>query len=206
MHTATVAHLGAGGFRVVSSAEESTTTVPAPGNIAEVAVPEKSGPSPIAPEKYELIWALGAFVVFGLLMRLFLFPRLKKGMNARYGKIRSDHETAESTRAAAESEVAEYQSALASVKAEAAGRIDVARQALETERTARIAEANARIAVRKAAAVAETDAAMAAARQSIEAAVGSVAERATELTLGKRPDPATVQRAVAEAMRSGVNS
>ena len=145
-------------------------------------------------------------MVFLVVMRFFLFPRLKKGMDARYGKIRDDLEGAEATRAAAEREVAEYQAALASVKAEAAGRIEAVRQTIEAERSARLAEVNARVAERRARAAADSEAAKAAARQTIEAAVGSVAERAAELAIGKRPDPAAVQRAVADVMSAGVGS
>ena len=72
-------------------------------------VVEDKGPSPIAPEIKELAWGAGAFIVLFVLMRVWLFPRLKKGMDARYGKIRGDHETADATRAAANAEVAEYE-------------------------------------------------------------------------------------------------
>ena len=79
------------------------------------------GPSPIAPEVKELVWGGGAFVVFAVLMRLYLYPKLKKGMNdrcvdpfgARAGRL--------ARHAAAQAEVADYQAQLA-VKAEAAAR------------------------------------------------------------------------------------
>ena len=206
MHTVTVTHLGAGGFQVLLPREgEETTTAPAEGEATtEEALDE--GPSPIAPEAKELIWGAGAFLVFLALMRLYLVPKLKKGMNARYGKIRGDLEGADATRADAEREVAEYQAAIASVKAEAASRIDAARQTLESERAARLVEMNARNAEGRAVAAAEAEVARTAARQTIEAAVGSVAERAAEITIGKRPDAAAIQRAVADTMSAGVGS
>ena len=49
-------------------------------------VEPKDGPSPIAPELKELAWGAGAFVVFAVLMRLVLYPRMKKGMEARYAR------------------------------------------------------------------------------------------------------------------------
>jgi len=158
------------------------------------------GPSPIAPELKELAWGGGAFVVFLVVMRLLLFPRVKRGMEARYGKIRSDHEEAENMKASAERDVGEYEQALAGVRAEAAGRVDVARRTLEADRTARLEEANNRIGERRAAAVADTAAAKDAARSSIESAVGAVAAQASELATGRRPDDADVQRAVADVM------
>jgi len=84
------------------------------------------GPSPIIPEMKEIAWGAGSFIVFALLMRLFLFPRLKRGMDARYESIRSGHENAEATRTAARTEVSQYESALASAKAEAAKVIEAA--------------------------------------------------------------------------------
>ncbi len=166
---------------------------------AETVVEDK-GPSPIAPEIKELAWSAGAFVVLLVLMRLVFFPRLKQGMDARYGKIRGDHENAEATRAAANAEVAAYEAELATVKAEARERVDAARQTLEDERTAALTEANERIAARRAQAMAETEAARAAASQHIEAAVADVSSRVTELATGRRPDSAAVTNIVSALM------
>jgi F-type H+-transporting ATPase subunit b len=164
------------------------------------------GPSPIAPEGKELLWGLGAFLVFLAAMRLYLFPKVKQGMQARYGKIRDGHERAESLREAAQAEVAEYRSAVAAVEAEAAGRVDAARQELEQERAERLAAANATIAERRTTAAAEIDAAKAAARGSVDDAVADVAARAVELSTGRRPDDETVRRAIAEVAGAGVGS
>jgi F-type H+-transporting ATPase subunit b len=162
------------------------------------------GPSPIAPEGKELLWGGGAFVVFAVLMRLYLYPKLKQGMNDRYASIRAGHESADAARAAAQAEVDEYQAQLAVVKAEGAARIDAARQALDAERTVRLAEANAAAAAKRAAAADRAEAERAAARDEVRAAVESVATRATELAIGRRPDPAAVARAVDDVLSAGV--
>ena len=164
---------------------------------------EDKGPSPIAPEVKELAWGAGAFFLLLILMRLVLFPRLKAGMDARYGKIRGDHQSADDTRAAARAEVAEYEAELATVKAEARQRIDVARQTLEGERTTALAAANERISARRAEAIAATEAARAAAAQHIEEAVADVSSRAAELATGRRPDPAAVSGIVSSLMAGG---
>jgi F-type H+-transporting ATPase subunit b len=164
---------------------------------------EPKGPSPIAPEVKELAWGAGSFIVLFVLMRLVLFPRLKQGMDARYGKIRGDHETADSTRAGAKAEVAEYEAALATVKAESRQRVDAARQVLENERSTALTEANARIAARRAEATAQTDAARAAAEEHIQAAVADVSSRVAELATGRRPDADTVTGVVASLMAGG---
>jgi F-type H+-transporting ATPase subunit b len=167
---------------------------------AEVADPSK--PGPIVPEVKELAWGAGSFVVFAILMRFVLFPRLKKGMDARYGGIRNAHATAESDRAAARAEVVAYEQQIAAVKAEAAGRVDAARQTLETERQSLLATANATINERRVAAAAQADQVRAAAKGQIHAAVVTVAGRAGELATGRAPSAEMVERAVSEVMAS----
>jgi F-type H+-transporting ATPase subunit b len=166
----------------------------------EAGVEAGEGPGPIVPELKELYWGAGSFIVFALLMRFYLFPRLKKGMDARYAGIRADHEQADAARAAARAEVADYEAQLAAVKAEAAAKVDVARQVLEAERQEQVKALNAQLAERRAAAQAETEAAKAAVRDQIHAAVADVAGRAGELATGRRPDATVVARVVNEVM------
>ena len=173
---------------------------------ASAAHPCMEGPSPLAIEVKELAWGAGAFIVLALLMRFWLFPALKKGMDARYALIRGGHEQADHARAAARAEVADYESALATVKAEANERVEAARQTLETERTARLAEVNAAIAAKREAAAAEAAAARAAVRGEIADAVADVTSRTVELTIGRAPDPDTVRQAVDAAMGAEVTS
>ena len=78
----------------------------AEGSATGATVEVNPGPSPIAPELKEVAWGGGSFVVFAVLMRFVLYPRLKKGMDARYAGIRSSHEGADATRAEAKAEVA----------------------------------------------------------------------------------------------------
>lgn len=163
------------------------------------------GPGPIIPEMKELAWGAGSFVVFALLMRIFLFPRLRKGMDARYNSIRDGHEAADAARASARSEVAQYEAAVSAAKADAAKVVDAARATLESERQAQINAANARISAKRDAALADADAARASARGQIEAAVADVVTSAVEAATGKRPDGAVVSRAVADAMSAGVS-
>ena len=163
-----------------------------------------AGPSPILPEAKEFIWGASSFVVFALLMRFFLFPRLKKGMDARYNSIREGHENADAARSAARSEVAQYEAAVAAAKADAAKVVDAARATLESERQSAIAAANARINTKREAALRDAEAAKAAVRGQIESAVADVVTSAVEAATGKRPDSAAVSRAVADVMSAGV--
>lgn len=166
-------------------------------------VEPKDGPSPIAPELKELVWGSGAFIVFAVLMRLVLYPRVKKGIDARYAKIRTELEDSDTTRAAARAEVAEFEAQLASVRAEAAGRVDAARRTLEAERAERLAAVNAGIAERRQAAMAAAEAERAAAQGDVESAAADVVTRTVELAIGRRPDPEAVRTAVSASMTEG---
>jgi F-type H+-transporting ATPase subunit b len=192
--TVNVTHVGAGGISVSfpQSAGDTSATQ------AESTLDD--GPSPIAPEFKELLWGFGAFAVFLILMRLWLVPKVKRGMESRYGAIQGQHESADAVRAAAHADVAEYEAALAGVRAEAAARIDVARGELEASRAARLTDVNAAISAKRAAAAAEADAARQAARGQIEEAVADVATRAAELTVGRVPDSNSVRQAVSTVM------
>jgi F-type H+-transporting ATPase subunit b len=156
--------------------------------------------NPIAPEPKEMIWGFGAFIVLLLAMWLWLFPKVRQGMQARYDKVQSDKESAETLTAAARADVAEYEARLTSVRAEAQHKVDAARATLEAERSEQIGAANARIAEKRAAAAAEVDAARQAAMGDVESAVTSVVTRATEIAVGRAPEPAVVQAAVRSTM------
>ena len=199
MYTVSVTVTGGGGLHVHLNS-------PLPAGAEEGAEPLDEGPSPIAPEPKELLWGLGAFLVFLVLMRVYLFPKVKAGMTARYGKIREGHERAESLRADAQSEVAEYEQALAAVRAEATSRIEAASRQLEVERSERLGSVNAGIAERRAAAATEQEAAKLAARSDIESAIVDVVGRTVELSIGRRPDADVVRHAAREVMSVGAGS
>ncbi|MDA3038394.1 MAG: ATP synthase F0 subunit B [Actinomycetota bacterium] len=166
-------------------------------------VEPKDGPSPIVPEIKELAWSAGAFIVFAVLMRFVLYPRLKQGMAARYSSIRDGHANADAIRAAAKADVASYEAQVASVKAEANARIEAARRTLEEEREVRLAEANARIAARRESARADAEAVRSAGLSELESAAGDVTERLVELSTGLRPTESVVSEAVSASMLEG---
>jgi len=164
--------------------------------VAEVKTP----PNPVNPAINEMLWAAGSFMVLFVLMRYFLFPRLKKSTEARYASIRSNSEGADKVKADAKTDVADYEKALDAARAEAAGRVDAARQTVDNERTAQLAQVNARIAAARADADQKNAAARAAAQGDVAAAVATVASRVAELALGKAPDASVVNAAVASTM------
>jgi len=167
---------------------------------SEEGAPVSAGPNPIAPEIKELAWGAGSFVVFLFFMRLFLVPKVRKGMASRYDSIQADHEYASATRDGAKQDVARYESAVAEIRNEAARRLEAARQTLDKERTEKIAQVSARIAEQRAQAEAEVAASRAAAQSQIVTAVGAVTTRATQIAVGVSPDAAIVSRSVQQAM------
>ena len=167
---------------------------------SEEGAPVSAGPNPIAPEIKELAWGAGSFIVFLFLMRLFLVPKVRKGMARRYESIQADHEYASATRDGAKQDVARYESAVAEIRSEAARRLEAARLTLDKERSAKIAEVNEQIAVRRTQAETEVAAARAAAQGQIVSAVTAVTTRATQIAVGVSPDNAVVTRSVQQAM------
>ena len=153
----------------------------------------------------EVAWGFGSFLVLLVVMRLFLYPRLRKGMDARATLIQKGYTDAEQLTSAARSDVANYEQQLAAAKAEAAARIDAARQLLESERADVIAVANARNADKRAVAMAELESQRAAARGDTEAAVGSVVAHVAKLVTGVDPDPAVVADVVAGTINAGAS-
>ncbi len=203
MHTVSVLIDGAGSLRELLPSSAHGVAKSLVGAAGQAVTEPDEGPSPIVPEVKELLWSLGAFLVLLAAMRLYLIPKVKAGMQARYGKVRTDLETAETMRDDAKDEVAEYEAQLAAVRGEAAMRIEAARRVLEGERADRFAEANAAIAERRSAAAAEAEEAKAAARTSIEEAAVAVASRLVELSTGRRPDGAAVRDAVEDLTSAG---
>jgi len=167
---------------------------------SEEGAPVSAGPNPIAPEIKELAWGAGSFVVFLFFMRLFLVPKVRKGMASRYDSIQADHEYASATRDGAKQDVARYESAVAEIRNEAARRLEAARQTLDKERTEKIAQVSARIAEQRAQAEVEVAASRAAAQSQIVTAVGAVTTRATQIAVGVSPGAAIVSRSVQQAM------
>jgi F-type H+-transporting ATPase subunit b len=173
---------------------------PAQTGATTTTVVKPTPPNPVNPAKNEMLWAAGSFLVLFVLMRYFLFPRLKKSTEARYASIRANSEGAVQVKADAKTDVAEYEKALDAARAEAAGRVDAARQTVDNERTAQLAQVNARIAAARAEADQKNAAARAAAQGDVAAAVATVATRVAELALGKAPDASVVNAAVASTM------
>ena len=190
-----VVQVGAAGAQVVVPRQETTTTT---------AASTKEAPNPILPVGNEIWWGLGSFLALVLLMRVWLFPKLKKGMLARNAKIQGDLDDAERIREEAAEDVAAYEAALAEARGEAARILEVARHEVDSDRTAKLTAANGRIAEQRAAATAELEAARTAALGQAEEIVVEVSAVAGERILGKPVDRTAVRPLVSEVVRAEV--
>src|SRR5690606_26922040 len=106
----------------------------------------QEAPSPIMPETAEIVWGGLAFVLLFLLMWMFAFPAIRKGLDGRAERIRADLEAAETAKADATGVLADYQSQLADARAEAARIIEEARSTADSMRRDLAAKAEADIA------------------------------------------------------------
>jgi F-type H+-transporting ATPase subunit b len=189
-----VIHAGASGAEVVVPRQETTTTTAS----------TKEAPNPILPVGNEVWWGLGCFLALVLVMRVWLFPKMKKGMMARNAKIQGDLDTAERVREEAADDVAAYEAALAEARGEAARILEVARHEVDADRTAKVTAANARISEQRAVAQAELEAARAAALGQVEDIAVEVASAASERILGKPVDRAAARPIVSDVVRTEV--
>jgi F-type H+-transporting ATPase subunit b len=180
---------------VVLPRQETTTTT---------AASTKTAPNPILPVGKEMAWGLGSFLVLLLIMRLWLYPKLKKGMDSRYAKIQADIAEAEKLREQASLEVARYQAAIAEANAEAATALEAARRDVEADRNTKVTAANARIAEQKAAAAGEIEDARQTALASTAPIVVEIAATAATRVLGTTVRREEIEPLVADVMGAGV--
>jgi F-type H+-transporting ATPase subunit b len=191
-----VSQVAATGYSVVVPRQDTGTTT-------TTVASTKEAPNPILPVGSEMAWGLGSFLLLVLLMRVWLFPKLKKGMDARYAKTRADLDDAERIREAGAADVARYDAAIADANAEAARVLERVRQELDSDRTAKVTAANARIAERRGAAAAEVEAARRAALSSTEPIVLEIGASAAERILGVPVDRDAVRPLIAEIVEAG---
>jgi F-type H+-transporting ATPase subunit b len=101
----------------------------------------QKAPSPLLPEKNEIIWGTLAFLVLFLAMWKFGVPAVRNMERAREDRIRNDLEAAERAHAEAEAEKTQYERQIADARNEAGRIIEEARQSAEAVRTDLVARA-----------------------------------------------------------------
>jgi F-type H+-transporting ATPase subunit b len=161
-------------------------------------------PNPILPVKGEIFF--GAIAFFGLLALLYkLLPAVTKTMNARSDKIAGDLKAADSAKAAAEGELANYRAQLADAKNESSRIIDEARVEAEKIRKDAVGRAEAEASVARAKATEDLNAQADRLKGELQTHVKSLSIELAEKVVGQNLDRPTnealVDRYIAELAR-----
>ncbi len=145
-------------------------------------------PSPIIPEVDEIIWGGLAFVILFGFMWWKGLPAVKRAMDARSEKIRSDLDAADTAKADAMRTKSEYEAQLADAKTAASAIIDEARAQADQLRQDLQARAEADIAEQRARAAADIESSRRQAVDDLRTEVAAIAVGAAERVVGASLD------------------
>jgi F-type H+-transporting ATPase subunit b len=148
-------------------------------------------PSPIVPATDELIWGILSFTILFIVLWKFGYPAIRKGMNDRTERIRSDLDRADTAKTEAEAELANYQSQLKGAREEATRLRDDARAEMDEYKIQRRADIDAELNEYRERAKAEADAAKTQALADVKSEVAALAIGAAEQVVQKSLDQAT---------------
>lgn len=152
--------------------------------------------NPIVPEVNELIYSIIAFAVLVVLFLKFGYPPIKKAMEDRTERIRTDLDKAESAKTDAETILGEYRQQLVDAKGESNRIIDEARQQAEKVKADLLDNANKEVAGLKAKATEDIETARNAALASLQSSVASIAIELAEKVVERNLDRDTNQRLI----------
>jgi len=159
-------------------------------------------PNPLLPATNEIIWgSIGFVIVFAFLAKVG-YPAIKKGMEDRTERIRSDLEGAESAKADAQRVLEEYRAQLADAKAEAGRIMEEARQQADNLKREREAALQTELAGMRERAAADVEGARAQAIADLRGEVAQLVAQGVERVVRGGIDPATQQRLVDEYINS----
>jgi F-type H+-transporting ATPase subunit b len=151
----------------------------------------QKAPSPILPQANEIIWGSISFVVLFFALWKFAWPGMKKAMEARSERIRTDLDVAESAKADAQHLLDDYKAQLADAKNESAHIIEEARQTADALRREAEQRLQTELAELRARASADVEAAKAQAIADLRAEVATLAIGAAEVVIQKNLDRET---------------
>src|SRR5436190_20543610 len=114
--------------------------------ISLLAQEAQKAPNPILPSKDEMIYGIGAFAVVFFFMWKYGYPVVKKAMDDRTERIRSNLDNADRVKAEAQTILDEYQRQLADARGEANRIIEAARQTADSLRRDLMTRAEAEVA------------------------------------------------------------
>jgi F-type H+-transporting ATPase subunit b len=162
----------------------------------------QEAPSPILPDTNELIWGIISFVALFFLLWKFALPGIKKGMEGRTERIRSDLDAAEGAKAEGEKILEDYKAQLADARNESGRIIEEARQtadALKRDAEARLQTELTEIRQR---ATADIEASKAQAIADLRDEVAKIAIGAAEVVIQRNLDRDTQIQLIEEYISS----
>jgi F-type H+-transporting ATPase subunit b len=166
-------------------------------------------PNPILPDTTELVWGSISFVLLLVLLWKVALPPVRKSMAARTERIRANLDSAERSKAEAQTVLDEYQRRLADAKNEANRIIEEGRQTADRVRKDLIAKAEADAAELRQRAAADIEAAKGQAleelRASLTALAIDLAEKVVERNLDRDTNTALVESYIAQVGARGRN-
>jgi F-type H+-transporting ATPase subunit b len=151
----------------------------------------QKAPNPLLPETNEILWGGTAFIIVFVGLAKVALPGVKKAMNDRTERIRSDIDEADRLKAEAAGTLAQYQASLNDAKAEASRIVDEARTAAEAVRADVIARAEAEANEIKAKGREDVEAGKARAITELQAQVGDLTIALAEKVVERSLDDAT---------------
>jgi len=156
----------------------------------------QKAPSPILPEKNEIIWGAISFVILFFLLAKFAWPGIKKGMDGRTERIRADLEAAEEAKADATNVLDDYRAQLADAKNESARIIEEARQQADALKKDQEQRLQTELAEMRARAAADVESAKTQAIADLRNEVANLAIGAAEIVVQRNLDRVTQSQLV----------
>jgi F-type H+-transporting ATPase subunit b len=150
----------------------------------------QEAPNPILPATDEIVWGSISFAVLLFLLYKFAYPQVKKMLDDRTERIRSDLQAAEGAKSEAEAVLEEYRAQLHDARAEAGRIIEEARQAADRIKRDQESRLQAELAELRARAVADIDSAKAQAVSDLRGEVAQLAIGAAETVVQRNLDEA----------------
>ena len=151
----------------------------------------QEAPNPILPATDEIVWGSISFAVLLFLLYKFAYPQVKKMLDDRTERIRSDLQAAEGAKTEAEAVLEDYRAQLNDAKAEAGRIIEEARQAADAIKRDQEVRLQSELAELRQRAIADIDSAKAQAMSDLRGEVAQLAIGAAETVVQRSLDPAT---------------
>ena len=167
--------------------EECIETLEGGGSIDDC----QEAPNPILPATNEILWGSISFAALFFLLYKFAYPQVKKMLEDRTERIRSDLQAADSAKSEAEGVLDQYRAQLHDARAEAGRIIEEARQAADRIKRDQESRLQAELADLRTRAVADIESAKAQAVSDLRGEVARIAIGAAETVVQRNLDEAT---------------